>query len=68
MKSLTRSQNRDTELEIVEGAGGMKGAYSYGVQGRSQREAHNADAKSVDSNSSQKMIIRKDITWTIDEA
>lgn len=72
MTSITRSKNRDTELEIVEGAGGAVGTYSYGVasgrQRPTQHEAGNSDTKSVNSDSSQKIMVRKDVTWRIDEA
>ncbi|KAK4549173.1 hypothetical protein LTR36_007631 [Oleoguttula mirabilis] len=55
------------------------GVYSYGIEGSTHpikgnmtnsrgaglTKSHNADATSVGSNDSQKMIIRKDVTWQI---
>ncbi|KAK5713379.1 hypothetical protein LTR17_017624 [Elasticomyces elasticus] len=73
LSSVQRSKRqRNSDLPGLEGP-------SYGVQvqgGKSQapmtgnggaREAGNGDATSVDSNDSQKMIIRKDVTWQVEQ-
>ncbi|KAK3652949.1 hypothetical protein LTR56_004897 [Elasticomyces elasticus] len=73
LSSVQRSKRqRNSDLPGLEGP-------SYGVQvqgGKSQapmignggaREAVNGDATSVDSNDSQKMIIRKDVTWQVEQ-
>ncbi|KAK5130536.1 hypothetical protein LTR08_001966 [Meristemomyces frigidus] len=60
--------NRDHGVYIynIEGpahAPGIDTAANNGAAG--QQKVWNADATSTDSNDSQKMIIRKDITWQI---
>ena len=73
MKSLNRSENRGYERDGVNGHAST--GYASGVvtgkraivercDGDSSQAAH-ADATSVGSNDSQKMIIRKDVTWHI---
>lgn len=79
LRSFTRSRQRESmELQDIEGRGGTKGVYSYGVA--TGGEPHNGRTlhptsqlqwegkKSLDSNDSQRMIIRKDISFTVDGA
>lgn len=64
MKSLLSSRNRDTAHDLVNGAGGKNGGYSYGIQAQSQRPQH-PEVRSMDSSSSRELIIRKDISWYV---
>lgn len=78
LNSFTRSKKRESmEMQDIGGNGGTKGVYSYGVEtgeARHSRSLHptthlQRDArKSLDSNDSQRMIIRKDVSFTVDEA
>lgn len=73
LKSLTKSKNRDKHDDAVEQEDraweGPVDAYQYGVAGNSkvkkEHDKSSGDARSIGSNDSQRMIIRKDVSWAI---
>lgn len=75
LNSATRSKNRDKE-ETAESQHGWEGppdAYQYGVDGNTKKvvkrvdenKESNGDTTSVSSDDSQRMIIRKDVSWVV---
>jgi len=73
LNSLSRSKTGNRESQLLEGS--AYAAYSYGVAvgsretpkryGARDADLNAADATSVDSDDSQKMIIRKEVAWEV---
>ena len=77
LASFTRSKNEEVlELEDIDRRGGPKVQYSYSLAANKVRGSlgiqnlgpkYREDNRSVESSDSQKMIIRKDVEWAIEE-